>query len=373
VSGTLALSLHLLFFGDVGRLASAAPASLAETAAPVASTPAVAPKPKPQRPSREPAPEASSERVAVAEASASSVESRATADTFWRSVVSTSAAQPVVFVFRTPPQGTPEPMPGAAAVVARAASRRDPSTVAASPPVVDAPAPGGSPPPLLAAGDQPPPVYKTQLPASVTLHYDVRRGFLHGDGEIRWQARGDAYRLVLEARVAGLTLLMQTSEGGIDASGIAPVRFVDKRARRASQEANFRRELGKVTFSGTGDEWPLLDGSQDRLSWMIQLAGIAAAQPQLLVEGGRITMAVFGARGDAAIWSLRYAGHEEVATPGARVRAIKLVREPSSARDSGAEVWLDPGRSYLPVRATLLDSAGSPDYDLLLERAEAAR
>ena len=316
MSGALVLSLPVLFLGGVGRLASAAPESLAEKAAPVASTPAVVPKPNPQRPSREPIPEASSERIVVAEASASSVESRVD---------------------------------------------------------VPAPAPGGSPPPLLAAGDQPPPLYKTQLPASVTLHYDVRRGFLHGDGEILWQARGDAYRLVLEARVAGLTLLMQTSEGGIDASGIAPVRFVDRRARRAAQAANFRRELGKVTFSGTGNEWPLLDGSQDRLSWMIQLAGIAAAQPQLLVEGGRITMAVFGARGDAAIWSLRYAGHEEVATPGARVRAIKLVREPSSARDTGAEVWLDPARSYLPVRATLLDSAGSPDYDLLLERVEATR
>ena len=133
----------------------------------------------------------------------------------------------------------------------------------------------------------------------VTLHYQVRRGFLRGDGEIRWQPSGDGYRLVLEARVAGVTLLMQTSEGGVDANGLAPVRFVDQRARRSAQAANFRRDAGTITFSGSGAEWPLLAGSQDRLSWMIQLAGIAAAEPQLLAEGGRITMVVVGARGDA--------------------------------------------------------------------------
>jgi hypothetical protein len=395
VSAALALTLHVLFLGGVGGLASGAPesanapiavrtipaepaaeeADLAETAAAlVASPPAVVPQPEPQRRPREPIPATSLKLVSIAEASASSVEPLALLDTFSQSAA--QAEQPsLVASMDMPPQGAPEPIPGVSGVVASATSRPDSPAREASAAAADAsaPAPRGSPPPLLAAGDQAPPVYKTQLPPSVTLHYEVRRGFLSGEGEIRWQSSGGTYRLALDVRIAGLTLLLQSSEGGIDASGIVPVRFLDKRARRAAQAANFRRELGKVTFSGTGVEWPLLDGSQDRLSWMIQLAGIAAAEPQLLVDGGRITMAVFGARGDVAVWSLRYAGHEEVATPGARVRAIKLVREPSSAHDTGAEVWLDPGRSYLPVRATLLDSAGSPDYDLLLQRVEPAR
>ena len=42
--------------------------------------------------------------------------------------------------------------------------------------------PFGARPPLLAAGDEPPPLYRTQLPPSVTLHYQVRRGFLRGTG-----------------------------------------------------------------------------------------------------------------------------------------------------------------------------------------------
>ncbi len=177
----------------------------------------------------------------------------------------------------------------------------------------------------------------------------MRRGFLRGTGEIRWQASGERYRLVLESRIAGLTLLIQTSEGEVDANGLAPVRFLDQRARRSAQAANFRRDDGRVTFSGSGVEWPLLAGSQDRLSWMIQLAGIVAAEPERLVDGGRITMVVVGARGDAGVWTLRYAGREDVAAARGTVHAVKFVREGRSAYDTSAEIWLDPER-VVPAR-----------------------
>jgi hypothetical protein len=199
----------------------------------------------------------------------------------------------------------------------------------------------------------------------------VRRGFLRGIGEIRWQPAGDAYRLVLEARVAGLTLLMQTSEGAIDATGLAPTRLVDQRARRAAQAANFSRDSGRVTFSGTSVERPLLPGTQDRLSWMIQLAGIVAAEPERLVEGQQIAMVVVGARGDAEVWVLRYAGRETIETVRASVDAVKFVRDGRSAYDTSAEIWLDPARDYFPAHATLHNSAGGSEYELLLERIEA--
>ena len=239
------------------------------------------------------------------------------------------------------------------------------------------PGPGGSPganPAPAAAipgmGDRPPPVYEARLPPAATLHYQVRRGFLRGDGQIRWRPAGNAYHLVLEASVAGLTLLVQTSDGAIDHLGLQPVRFLDQRARRSAQAANFVRERGRVTFSGTAIEWPLVAGVQDRLSWMIQLAGIVAADPALLHEGSRITMAVVGARGDADVWSLRYAGEERVETPSGGVAAFKLHREGHSPNETTAEVWLDPARSYLPVRATLGNGSGAPEYDLLLDRVD---
>ena len=251
-----------------------------------------------------------------------------------------------------------------------AASTPSPAEPTTASGALSASPPAAGRPPLLAAGEQPPPVYRTQLPPPVTLHYEVRRGFLRGDGEIRWQPAGDRYRLVLEARIAGVTLLMQTSDGVLDGNGLAPVRFLDQRARRSAQAANFRRDAGTITFSGSGAEWPLLAGSQDRLSWMIQLAAIAAAEPQLLVDGGRITMVVVGARGDAGIWTLRSLGPESVETARGPVAAMKLAREGRSAYDTSAEIWLDPERSYLPVHATLRSSSGAVEYELLLERID---
>jgi hypothetical protein len=225
-------------------------------------------------------------------------------------------------------------------------------------------------PPLLAAGETPPPTYRTRLPPPATLRYEMRRGALRGTGEIRWGPSEDRYRLVLEARIAGVTLLIQTSEGTIDATGLAPTRFVDHRARRPAQAANFRRDLGTVTYSGPALAWPLLPGTQDRLSWMIQLAGVAAAEPELLVEGGQVAMVVVGARGEAAVWTLRYAGRERIETVRGAVDAVKLVRDGRAAYDTSAEIWLDPGRDYFPAHASLRNSSGTAEFDLLLERVE---
>jgi hypothetical protein len=119
----------------------------------------------------------------------------------------------------------------------------------------------------------------------VTLRYEVRSGFLRGSGELRWRPEAGAYSLGLDARLGGLILLRQSSQGELGSDGLAPVRFLDQRARRSPQAANFRREAGKITFSGPATEWPLLPGSQDRLSFFVQLAGIAAAIPPCRSKG----------------------------------------------------------------------------------------
>ncbi|MDQ6629891.1 MAG: DUF3108 domain-containing protein [Pseudomonadota bacterium] len=223
---------------------------------------------------------------------------------------------------------------------------------------------------FLAEGEAPPPTYRTALPAPATMHYEVRRGFLRGTGEIRWQRSADGYELRLEARIAGLTLLTQTSQGTVDATGLAPVRFLDQRARRAPQAANFRRDSDNITFSGPATVWPLLAGTQDQLSWMIQLAGIVAAEPERATEGGRIAMVIVGARGDAAVRTLRFAGRETVETASGAVAALKFVVDGRSTYDASYEIWLDPAHGYLPAHATRRNGAGESEFDLLLERIE---
>lgn len=372
----LAIALHAAFVSGVGGLSPGAatetvlaPMSVrtlpgepeAEPAEEVPVAVAALPPPAP-RPTQPRAPRRPREPMATASQATTSVVEQASTNS------SQTAAAPAEAIASDAVPVPPVEAAGVVATVEPAASAAP--DVGEAPVAAGASAAAGAPQPLLAAGEQPPPLYRTQLPPSVTLHYQVRRGFLRGTGEIRWQASGDRYRLVLEARIAGLTLLTQTSEGDIDANGLAPVRFLDQRARRPAQAANFRRDDGRITFSGSGVEWPLLAGSQDRLSWMIQLAAIAAAEPERLVEGGRITMVVVGARGDAGVWTLRYAGLETIETAWGTVHAVKLVREGRSAYDTSAEIWLDPERSYLPAHATLRNSAGASEYDLLLERVD---
>jgi hypothetical protein len=376
----LVLALHAALLGQVGGLVAGAPeaspaaisvraiaavvekegpAEVAETAAavPPAARVTPSPRPRPPRRSREPSIAKPSDEVVSERVSAGS-----------DALTASPASAPAV-ADAAPMEAPAASTPVLAAAIAGSASSASPPMAESAPTTLAASA---AAPSFLAAGELPPPTYRTRLAPAATLRYQVRRGFLRGTGEIRWRPLGDSYQLVLEARIAGLTLLVQTSEGGIDATGLAPVRFVDQRARRAAQAANFRRDAGTITFSGPGVEWPLLAGSQDRLSWMVQLAGIAAAEPELLVEGGRITMVVVGARGEASVWTLRSAGVESVETAVGMVRAVKLVREGKSAYDSGAEIWLDPERDFLPAHATLRNSAGGSEYDLLLERVEPA-
>ena len=356
----LAIALHLAFLDGVGdgraapREPATAPLSVRtiapdrapDVAAPAvaeAVVPAAAPPPAPAKPRPRPR-----EPQSSAGASAPSDTTEASA-----SSPALRHADSLATDTRSPPPSANGAAADSAATAASAADR------ASSVPLA-----------TLAGAADPPPVYRTVLPPAATLHYQVRRGGLRGEGEIRWQPAGDSYRLVLVARIAGLTLLVQTSEGGIDGHGLAPTRFVDQRARRPAQAANFVRDAGRITFSGSALEAPLLAGSQDRLGWMIQLAAIAAAEPERLVDGGQISMAVVGARGDASVWVLRYAGHDDVATAHGPVRAVKLVRQGGSPYDTTAEIWLDPERSYLPARATLRSNGGVSEYELLLERID---
>ena len=205
------------------------------------------------------------------------------------------------------------------------------------------------------------PVYHTRLPPAFTLAYELRRGALSGSGELTWQPQGDGYDLRLEGRVVGLRLLALESRGTLDADGIAPVRYTDERRGRGTQAANFQRLAGgggKITYSGPSSEVALPRGAQDRVTWLVQLAAIAAADPARVGPGGHLSMFVSGARADADVWTLTHVRAETLDVGGMPTPTLRLVREPRYAYDTRVDVWLDPARHYLPVRARLSNTAG---------------
>ncbi|MEO6032662.1 MAG: DUF3108 domain-containing protein [Burkholderiaceae bacterium] len=222
--------------------------------------------------------------------------------------------------------------------------------------------------PAVTAAAEPAPIprYRTEVPPAATLHYQIGRGLLRGSAELTWQPEGDRYEFRLEAFLAGITILKQVSQGGFDAAGLAPLRFTDKRVRRAEEAANFRRDRDQITFSARSTQMALRAGTQDRLSWMIQLAAIAAADPALRREGAQVVMQVVGVHADASVWVLRCGGVESLRTDLGTVEALTFARVPDGPYDTAAQIWLDPKRHYLPVRATWRSGPNDEGMDMRL-------
>jgi hypothetical protein len=264
----------------------------------------------------------------------------------------------------------PRPRPATAVAEAAAAAAAEPAAVTAEAPGADAepvldvpPLERGLPPlePTVADAVASPaseaegaaPLYATRLPPPMTLRYELRRGRLNGGGELAWRPDGGRYRLSLQGSVIGLNVLTQVSEGALDEHGLAPVRFTDQRARRPMVAANFEREAGRIRFSGPSHEVPWQAGVQDRLSWMVQLAAVAEAEPARLTAGGHIVLQVVGARGDATTWTFLSLGEETLNLFSEPFHTVRLLRTPRHPYDTRVEVWLDPARHHLPIHATM--------------------
>ncbi|MEO8123516.1 MAG: DUF3108 domain-containing protein [Burkholderiales bacterium] len=196
------------------------------------------------------------------------------------------------------------------------------------------------------------PIYPTRIPTAFAFAYRLTRGGAAGEVELRWQPEGDRYVASLEGRDGDNALLAWRSVGGFDAAGIAPQRFVDHRRGRGALAVNFQRDAGKVTFSGPQIEHALAPGMQDRLSWMLQLAAIAAADSLRAGTVG-VSLIVVGVHGDAEVWNFEPVGSEALVLAEGAAPTLRLLRRPERAYDTRAEVWLDPSRHYLPLRVRL--------------------
>ena len=204
-------------------------------------------------------------------------------------------------------------------------------------------------------GGQNVPIYETRLPPAHTLVFDLRRGNASGRAELDWRPSGAHYQLTLQGHAVGTPPLSWTSLGGLDPSGLAPLRFTESRRGRDLRAVNFQRDAGRVTFSGPQIEYPLVPGGQDRLSWMVQLAAVMAANPGLAQAQSQVSIWVVGTRGDAEVWTFTVQDRAALDLPAGRVEdAIHLVREPRRPYDTQVQVWLDPARHHLPVQAFLM-------------------
>jgi hypothetical protein len=196
------------------------------------------------------------------------------------------------------------------------------------------------------------PVYPTRLPAAAVLEYTLSYGMVSGIGRMSWQPPLDGrYRLHLAGRAIGLQLLEWVSEGGVDAAGLAPWRFTERRIGRDPMVAEFRREAGRIHYPAKpSKDVALPAGAQDRLSWLVQLPAILRANPALQAPGQAVALFVSGARGDADRWVFEVQAPED--------GLLHLRRRPTPGEEVSGEAWLAPAEDLLPLRVRLSKGPG---------------
>ncbi|MDR7270352.1 hypothetical protein J2X20_003010 [Pelomonas saccharophila] len=182
-----------------------------------------------------------------------------------------------------------------------------------------------------------------RLAGPATWQYRLRQSGQDGEALLDWRPEADGrYSLRLTRRVGERTLPAWESLGHTGSAGLAPERFALQRGGQDRQAINFDAEGRRVSFSSSPAQLELPEGTQDRLSWWLQLAALVQAAP---APGGRWRVWVAGLRGELREWTF-----EAVESAPEDAGLLHLRRLPLGERDPGVELWLDPARGYWPVR-----------------------
>lgn len=196
------------------------------------------------------------------------------------------------------------------------------------------------------------------VPGAIKLVYKVESNkFPYSlSGELVWAHDGTHYVASLAFGAFGQSRV-QTSRGLIGTDGLMPERFSDK--FRSEMAAHFNRAQGKVSFSANTPDAALLQGGQDRLSVLIQLAALVASAPERFAPATTLTLQTVGPR-DADLWLFTVGDMETLELPGGTVQGLKLTRNPRQAYDQQVDIWLAPTLGYLPARVRITEANG--DY-----------
>jgi hypothetical protein len=221
------------------------------------------------------------------------------------------------------------------------------------------------------APPQPPPGpearhYKVDLPPSADITLDVTRtdangAHWSGDALLSWTLTPASYRIRVEAGItvvfAHVNLVTLTSEGTVGEEGFMPALMTEKRRGRSLTATHFNRSNGRLSFSASEANYPLVWGAQDKASVPLQLAAIARGDPKQL--SGNIDILV-GEDRDASVFSFVVVGQEQIDTHLGRIATWHLTRPPKpGSYSSRLDLWLAPDRGWYPVQIRNVEANGA--------------
>lgn len=205
---------------------------------------------------------------------------------------------------------------------------------------------------------------KISPPPNAELSYAIKakqKGIpVEGDAIVRWQSGAGRFATSNEARAALIGKILDTrSEGGIDAFGLAPDAFTEKRLRREPTTTSFDRAGKTIRFSAADQAQPLKGGEQDRNSVIWQMISIARAAPGKFKPGASWNVSVAGQR-DVDAWTFKVVKQEKISTPLGELNTVHLQRAPENDKDQRLDIWLAPSLEWYPARLRYSEDNG--DY-----------
>lgn len=207
-------------------------------------------------------------------------------------------------------------------------------------------------------------------PPAARMKYDVNGKTRHLNyaawAELLWQPDGRRYDARLEVGAFLLGSRVQTSSGALGAEGLMPLRFGDK--SRSELAAHFQRDKNIISFSTNTPDVALLKGAQDRLSVILQLSALLAADPTRYPAGTMLSFQTVSQR-EAEVWQFVVDKEELLQLPYGDLPSLKLNRNPRKEFDQRIELWLAPSLDYLPVRLRITNANGD-SVDQLLRSLE---
>jgi len=209
--------------------------------------------------------------------------------------------------------------------------------------------------------------YQFDPPPPAELEYEAHAFFdnlnYYGTSTLGWNSDGKHYSVDGEVYVrmfAKITLLSFTSSGELNAYGVAPELYTEKKRNRAATNTHFNRERNLVSFSSSTITYPRVGGEQDRASIIWQLAAIGRGDSRKFASGAVIDMFVAGVR-DGEVWRMQVVGREPIRLSDGAHQVWHVVRQPRpGSYDQRLDIWLDPDRQWYPARLRFTEANG--DY-----------
>ncbi|CAB3769402.1 hypothetical protein LMG29660_06349 [Burkholderia puraquae] len=255
------------------------------------------------------------------------------------------APEPVLTSTQTAERGEPPAAASAASDVPGASGAHAASAAGAASAATPGPATNG---------------VKFNAPPSGDLQYDTfYNGMQNMIGTIHWRTDGRTYDLSVSMPVPFVGPFTYRSEGRIDAFGVAPDRYVEKRGKRPEDIAIFNREIRQVVFTRTPNNAPLPDGVQDRFSMLMQLSGLVRGNPSAYKPGVTQQFSVID-NNSGETWPITVIGDEQVQTQTGIIGARHFMRLPRRDGDTRRiDMWLAPSLGWLPARLVQTEPNGA--------------